>query len=226
MTSIVQFQSAEIPVTACEFCREINENKETRFHKIYSPSLTTRIIRETNDIVVFPTLGQLFPGSLLIAPKAHVERVADTRKEFQRQMLSLIVDLKSIVKQFGDVLLFEHGAKSGTRGGCGIYHAHIHLVPLPAYVSAFELFKLKSFRTESLIDAWQGAKASEEYLVVEDCHGNVSYAVADISSRGFGSQYARRRLTEHFQLDAPWDWRAYNWVEPKLLQTIKSFRSK
>lgn len=226
MASTAHIHGAEIPPIACEFCREFNEHKETRFRNIYFPSLTSRIIRETKDLVAFPTLGQLFPGSLLIAPKAHVERVADTRTDFQREILSLILELKSSVKQFGDVLLFEHGAKSDSQGGCGIYHAHIHLVPLPAYVSSCELFKVKPFPAESLMDAWQEAKTSEEYLVVEDCHGNVSYAIADMSSGGFGSQYARRRLTEHFQLDTPWDWRAYKWVEPKLLQTLKSFQAK
>jgi diadenosine tetraphosphate (Ap4A) HIT family hydrolase len=226
MTSIDQIHCTFMPANACEFCGEINDHKRTRFHGIYSPSLPTRIIRKTKDFVVFPTLGQLFTGSLLIVSKAHVERVSDIRKEIQSEMVCLLNDLKSSLKQFGNVLLFEHGAKSDSLGGCGIYHAHIHLVPLPAHVSSNELFKLTFLHAESLMDAWHKVNASDEYLVVEDCYGNIDYTTADKSGVGFGSQYARRRLTEHFQLDHPWDWRAYKWAEPKLLQTLQSFQVK
>jgi diadenosine tetraphosphate (Ap4A) HIT family hydrolase len=215
-----------MPTSACEFCDEFNDQARTRFHDIYSPSLETRIVKRTKNFVVFPTLGQLFAGSLLIASKAHIERVSDIRKEIQSEMVCLLNDLKSSLRQFGNVLLFEHGAKSNSLGGCGIYHAHIHLVPLPAYVSSNELFRLTFLGAESLMDAWHKVSASDEYLVVEDCSGNIYYTMADKSRGGFGSQYARRRLAEHFQLDDPWDWRAYKWAEPKLLQTLKSFQVK
>jgi hypothetical protein len=32
-------------------------------------------------------------------------------------------------------------------------------------------------------------------------------------------------LADHFGLKAPWDWRAYNGVEPRLLETLATLKS-
>jgi hypothetical protein len=47
-----------------------------------------------------------------------------------------------------------------------------------------------------------------------------------VPSDEFGSQYFRRALSQHFGLQAPWNWREYMKAERWVLEILDLFRGK
>src|SRR5260370_16821020 len=61
---------------SCEFCLELSASPAARFATIYGAN-RTRVVASQNKIVVMPTIGQLFTGSLFVLPNFHFETIAD-----------------------------------------------------------------------------------------------------------------------------------------------------
>ncbi len=87
-----------------------------------------------------------------------------------------------------------------------------------------ELIKHVGQTAGTLLEVWRKLDDCSEYLAVKDSCGTVFYSVAD-QPGGFGSQYCRRRIAECLNLDRPWDWRAYDSVEPWVLETVQTLRA-
>ena len=73
----------------CEYCEELRSPSDSRFGRLYAGVAETRIVLRTPSFVVMPTLGQIFRGSLLVLPIAHVE----TLSALQDRQLSELEDL-------------------------------------------------------------------------------------------------------------------------------------
>jgi len=209
----------------CEFCDEL-KGAPSRFHGIYAPEHASRIVATSERFVAMPTLGQLFPGSLLVVPRLHVETLAEASSASWTEDLTRFVDrLRPVAAEFGHPFLWEHGARRTTGSGCGIYHAHLHLVPVPSPVT-YELLLPRSARTaDSLSMAFGELAASANYLVCVDTDGRVAFDLRNAERESFSSQYARRKLTAHCGLASNWDWRTYDRREPFLLNALRSYRS-
>ena len=206
----------------CQFCSEIQGMGPTLFHDIYASVLPSRFVADHQHFVAFPTLGQLVPGSLLVIPKQHVETFAQLTSTLRLEALHFTNELEARLQRYGHVFIFEHGAQSSSSGGCGIYHAHLHLVPLPKPVKHDELVEFPVQRADNLLDVWHKAENYTEYLALKDACGTVVYCVPRDPKGGFGSQYCRRKIAEYLNLEQPWDWRAYDSVEPFLLETVET----
>lgn len=202
----------------CEFCREF-EGHSPRLEGVYGTLLSTRIILKTDRFVVLPTLGQIFAGSLLILPIDHMDTFAQLTFDAKNELEELISNVVKRVSQYGHPIIFEHGATESTGGGCGIYHAHLHLVPAPEATMASTLFPEHQSRTTDIFSAWNKMRSASEYLLMS-AGGETLYSDLSKTTDNYPSQFFRRRITEHFHLSAPWDWRAYTKVEPALLATI------
>ena len=208
----------------CEFCVEFQEHRTSRYHSTYGAAAPSRLLR-VGDFRVFPTLGQIFTGSLLVAPATHIERFSDTGPNMSREA-RLALDLAlSAASGFGQPIVFEHGARCVTGAGCGIYHAHIHVVPTPTNVAAEQV--LADGRPQiSLEAAWSAHSASDEYLVVQDSLGTVrSLEVTPTNRFRYPSQYFRRSLAQLFARPQHWDWRRYEKIEPAVITTIDALRN-
>ncbi len=127
----VSFDEYELRVAGCEFCDEIADAQVLRHvsHPVWSGS---RICWQIGpDLIVVPSLGALAVGHLLLLPRQHFRSMSQVA-------LSLNVDVPSIAEamraavttSFGNTVMFEHGSSAeGSSGGCGISHAHLHVVP-------------------------------------------------------------------------------------------------
>lgn len=91
-------------------------------------------VLETAHFSAIPTLGSLVDGWLLLIPKAHVSALADLPEDLKGEFENALRLVKTMVQaRFGEAVLFEHGARSsGSLTGCGVDHAHMHIVPLDA----------------------------------------------------------------------------------------------
>ena len=203
----------------CEFCREFGRREPNSFSAIYAGVADCRIVARTRRFVAIPTLGQLFVGSLLVLPLAHVETCAELEPDAQLEMLDLIDGMLVRASALGHPICFEHGATAMSEGGCGIHHAHLHIVPLPRKEAAQALFPEAAMAHDDLASAWAALAVTDHYLLLSD---GCRTLVRDLRAKPgpFLSQFFRRRLVEHFGLKVPWDWRAYRYVEPSLMRTL------
>jgi ATP adenylyltransferase len=90
------------------------------------------ILARTPEFRVVPTLGSMVEGWVMIVPNEHHLCFGAMRLDQLRRL----AELKRVVMQFlrseyGSCVAFEHGpSRRGTVVGCGVDHAHLHLVPL------------------------------------------------------------------------------------------------
>jgi diadenosine tetraphosphate (Ap4A) HIT family hydrolase len=90
-----------------------------------------QVLIQTPNFVVLPTIGAIVEGWVLLVPKKHYLCIGALKNE----LLLELEELKSLVSEilqdcYGAITVFEHGpASTGHPVGCGIDHAHLHMVP-------------------------------------------------------------------------------------------------
>lgn len=164
-----------------------------------------------------PSMGQIVPDSLMLLPLSHVERFADLDTEHLQTAEDLLCRLRAAAGS-GPVAIFEHGARSCTGGSCGIYHAHIHLIPLPDGLHLEQLAAGLTPTTDSFGDAMRNASTYDQYLFLWD--GDFRMWLRSVfpdETRKFPSQYFRRVLASAVGLQNSWNWRGTTQPEPALI---------
>jgi diadenosine tetraphosphate (Ap4A) HIT family hydrolase len=207
----------------CEFCQELRQPKTSRFHGIYGGISDHRVVARRGKLIALPTLGQIFPGSLLILPFDHVERMAAAPHDVLTDVWSFVSDLEHVIAPSGKTVLFEHGASCATGGGCGIYHAHLHLVPVPGPVLVSDVLPPVATTTLTPAAALDELRQANEYLLFRDTADMVGRLDLSNDAGTYPSQYFRRELARHFGLSQPWDWRSYSHRETWLLDCVELF---
>lgn len=193
----------------CVFCREIQGRRDTNFAVRY-PELMTRMVGQTDSLVAFPCIGQLTPCHFLVVPKRHYCTFADASRscgnlvdEFQQ----LVMDVHALLDcDPGSSLLFEHGASKASEGGCGIYHAHVHVVPAAGHVDLGTCDASTGSREfAEFSDIWAAMEPGRPYLA----YGSHTHGYAgNRLQQPLPSQYLRRAVAN--ALGEPnWDWRGY-----------------
>lgn len=90
------------------------------------------VLTETQSYVVIASIGALVPGWAMVVPRTHALNLSDAYSdpEFTELRLRTSAVLAHAYPST-TIRLFEHGAQTGTSPvGCGVDHAHLHLVPL------------------------------------------------------------------------------------------------
>ncbi|MGL4942253.1 MAG: hypothetical protein ACRC46_03570 [Thermoguttaceae bacterium] len=207
----------------CEFCEELEKAPYARFRKIY-PNISNRIVDETENFVALPIIGQLFPNSLVALPRQHIETSAGFSpyliQEFEFFINSLLVKLSKV----GKPVFFEHGAVSCSGGGCGIYHAHVHIVPLPYSIEPKVFFPEFTAKARNISETLNELQGCDEYLLFGDMSEVLYASVKEMAQRP-PSQFFRKRLVDRFSIHQSWDWRTYLHQEQSVLDTIQFFHS-
>src|SRR5262245_23869638 len=91
------------------------------------------ILVQTPNFVVVPTVGALVEGWLLIVSKDPYVCMGAIDAGLHDELSELLVFCSTAVREcFGAAAIFEHGPSStGLRVGCGVDHAHVHVLPAP-----------------------------------------------------------------------------------------------
>ncbi len=204
----------------CEFCNELTDFSSSRVGKIYAGHIENRIFAESENFVVMPTIGQIINGSLLILPRPHFETFSEIGNHLQ-------LEAGSLIKKTGErylknaYLIFEHGAKKVTGSNCGVFHAHMHLVPFASEADMISLVGMNANSTLSLQNAWDELTYSNNYILASNSGGKVYYMQKnEVEKYRFSSQYFRKWLVEHGRTGKEWDWKKYNYVEQSLINTL------
>jgi ATP adenylyltransferase len=200
---------------ACLFCQHLQDGGPTT-------RASERALLETDDFVVWPSVGALVVGWVLIVPKAHVLNLAGLTDDLLAQLDRLRLEIKSSLRRLGSPLLsFEHGpGAKGAAAGCGIDHAHLHVVPWPDDVRRDTARRANfMFKPVSGIAAARNpAETGRSYLYVEDTAGQWLATAPNIPS-----QLVRRVIAN--SLDAPqkFDWRRFPF-DSNTARTIELFQ--
>lgn len=191
----------------CVFCREIQGDRDTNFARIY-PELHSRVIAETESFIAFPCIGQLVEGHFLVVPREHDCTLAQTHDRIASAEGELAMLLNSAHKALGnqlsDSLLFEHGALSASDGGCGIYHAHLHVLPNAGHINGCSFFEgASSFENASLELLYEGINHKQSYALIGSSeHGFTSWNL----KKPLASQTLRKKVAAMLRT-SEWDWR-------------------
>lgn len=191
----------------CVFCRELQGGRDTNFARLY-PELRSRVIAETESFVAFPCIGQLVDGHFLVVPRVHDCTLAQARGRIVSAGIELTALLNSAHEALGrrlsDSLLFEHGALSASDGGCGIYHAHLHVLPNAGHINGRSFIEsTSSFESASLELLYEGIPHKQSYALMGSAeHGFTSWNL----TAPLPSQTLRKMVAAALEI-GEWDWR-------------------
>lgn len=165
---------------------------------------------ESQNFVAIPSLGSLLEGWLLITPRRHFISTGALPESLGAELSAFRCEVSAHLEMiYGDICAFEHGPFAPNRqAGCGVDHAHVHLVPL-----SFDLVEiarpLMPSDTTWTRAFWSDCKSAFDrrldYLFVEQPVGEGRIAVAD----RFGSQILRRAIATAIGNADSFDWREH-----------------
>lgn len=165
---------------------------------------------ESDRFVVWPSVGALVPGWLLIVPKQHELNLAGLPPEAMAELAGLRDRAVRYLRQrVGPVVQFEHGpARIGLSAGCGVDHAHLHVVPTDVDL----LTGAMAFRPDLRWDAVPSLAAARPAVM-----GGLSYLfLRDQADRGWltcgpdlPSQFFRRLIAHAVGKPEQHDWKSF-----------------
>jgi diadenosine tetraphosphate (Ap4A) HIT family hydrolase len=193
--------------TGCSLCVELAGGPSQELIEASAGNTVGRVAWRDGDFVLLPSLGQLSRTHLLLLPTQHITSLAALPSEATRHVAQIMNAVRRLVQSDAKHLVaFEHGI--GTRpdrqGGCGVSHAHLHLVAVdtrdpfmhPPAGGDFE------WRSVNGIQAFENLDPNDDYLLYENPEG-----LAFVSCvRELPSQFMRKWMAEALAL-ASWDWR-------------------
>lgn len=170
-------------------------------------------IAESTSFVALPTIGSLVPGWVLIVPKSHRLALAGQSSALHREFLSFQDEVAQLVtNEFGNVAMFEHGpARPASKVGCGVDHAHLHIVPTDADLlsEAKALFPAICWRqVPNLAAASQCHAAGQSYLYFHQPKYSESQYLA-VGTSDLPSQLFRRVIAKTVNRAEQWDWKFF-----------------
>lgn len=214
---------------SCDYCDELR-GFETIYNKIYGSR--NRIVHETRSYVVFPCMGQLREGHLLIASKAHKNAIGMLDTDAIRELRVLVSDVTSFFQDVykRDLLCFEHGVldDNGVNGGCGIYHMHLHLLPADRqeFASVVRLIQSDNANivcsSQDLLDTCSCFSNKQTYVflsLLDHTERQDSFIITS-KNNFFESQYMRKIICKVLgKMD--WNWRQIKNPEFELINTLE-----
>lgn len=194
-------QGPPIYSVGCELCQEFQVRTFAFDH-----SISSRLIVETDTVLVFPTLGCFEEGYVLVSPRRHVVSTASLPIDEFDDVMSTVADVrKRVTKHYGPTCIFEHGMgrKGEAAGGC-IEHAHLHIIPRAEIVGP-SLLSSVPFHTRiswAALNEWSG----RPYLLLS-CGDQEDAWITD-PPEGLRSQHFRRAAAEALGVGDSYDWAA------------------
>jgi len=204
---------------ACPYCEEFDRG----YHLFKGENLGNRILHESDNFVVFPSLGQIVEGYLLIASKNHLVGLSDISELHFCELECVIEEVRKVLaKNYSEPIFFEHGPVNGNKGGCCVNHAHLHAVPAKVSISDYLIrIGLEPNPLHDLLMLRFQSKIDKEYFYVDDSSGRL---VFDNLRDALGypeSQYLRKVLAAQLGVPEKWDWRVYPGIEELQRTKIK-----
>lgn len=178
------------------------------------PSELDRPIYEDADYYAVASIGGFVPGWTLVFPKRHIFNLSDDyQKPAFQECLRTVTSLVS--SEFGRCVHFEHGAAwQNSQTGCGVNHAHIHIVPFSKDLESLSATARADLEWQKVsVSGIQAVSRRSEYLFCSD---------AFVSSDSTGllaplyspeSQFFRRLIAKSQGLHTLYDYKQHRFDE-------------
>jgi diadenosine tetraphosphate (Ap4A) HIT family hydrolase len=191
--------------------------------KFFNPTSYNRILFESENFVVIPSLGSLVSGWLLIVPKRFSLNLSLLKKSELEELDNLATNCERTIKEkYGtNVVRFEHGPSiAKSKVGCGVDYAHLHLVPInfDLIIGLQQLLHIDYYWTEinslvSLSDINFGAN----YLYYRNIANQHFITVQE----NIPSQLFRRVIASYLHAPETFDWKLFPQID-KIEDTINN----
>ncbi len=183
-----------------------------------------KALYESDNFIVFPALGQIVEGYLLIVSKKHYISMGQVPSGLYSELDSVCRKVREVLSDNYEIpLFFEHGAVSQIKkGGCCIEHAHLHAVPIEVDImdelaGRFEYSKIKSF-----FKIRRQFKKGISYFYYESNLGErYLFEISEIVP----SQYIRRVIANKVGRPERWNWKNCFGLD-ELLRTVDKLEGK
>lgn len=215
-------------INNCPFCKEYLHPNAGQFYVEVGRTIgcESRVLLETQNWYVIPTLGSLTVGYVLLVAKEHHLSLANLSNELFDEMLQLKKQVEEFLyNKFGmRCLVFEHGVTDAvSKGASSVDHVHVHILPFPKPIwqdIAADIpkvhFEVVSGYME-LYSSWQ-KNLPNSYLLFQDTDQSIYY-LPDASN--MPSQLFRKCLAPYLKADQ-WDWHNETYLD-NITQTIELF---
>lgn len=184
-------------MTDCCFCEDGQRE---------AGALQRRIGWEDAHFFVTPTVGELGSDHLLVIPRLHVPSFRHLPRSHSLEAERIVDKHDALLSdEHTKVVVFEHGmASHSAAGGCGISHAHIHLISVPRALEVQPLPEPDGLHPWTPVPAGKFLSRADQgsgYLSI-GCEGAFwTRQVEDLPS-----QYLRRWIAKKLG-KVRWDWR-------------------
>lgn len=187
--------------TACAFCDRVRSESGT--------ADDWAVLFEDEHFVAVPSLGAFIPGWLLVLPRRHELNLAQMPTSRLDDLWSFVERfLPAWTAEFGPITMFEHGPSGqGRNAGCGIDHAHLHVVPSGDWDlladAKRQLPMLEWRHVSGLGDVRPELTAGKDYLFLRAPDGRLwAAAHTDVPS-----QALRRVIAANLHIPERYNWR-------------------
>lgn len=193
----------------CCFCDEFQGGGFPEKYLKHYP-VKSRVCLESENFIVVPSISPIVVGHFLVLPKKHISNLFSIKKsewdEFLRIVGFVIDRLKSL---FGEYFIFEHGVGNDYFEGCGVDHAHLHIMPIPKkyhddIISAVSICSDKVV-IDSVSSIYNAKNDCSSYLLFGYELSKMNYLAEDKMT----SQFIRRVVSCKLGVDS------YDWKECK-----------
>lgn len=210
----------------CDFCNELNgeDNLYWKVAKKYDLP-KNRMICESKRWVIWPTIGAIVPGYVLIVSKRHRLSMMDCDNEEIVELEYLLKKTKRVLESIYHFpcIMFEHGGGYGisNKPSC-IDHCHLHVLPIKEDIyNNVDTKKFKVIEFESLNEFCKIKKQDCSYLLYQNHKGQFYIMYANT----YISQYFRQLIALSEGLSEKWNWK-YNYFAKNINKTINDINSE
>lgn len=190
---------------ACKFC-EIGAGEY--FSDVDRP------ICESADYYAISSIGGFVPGWTLIFPKKHAFNMSIdySNPEFQ-EFVRKVTAITS--REYGRCVHFEHGAATlNSQTGCGVNHAHLHVVPLSKSIESLSLTSRPNYRWLKVAATNLAAICQKsEYLFCSDGFEGIGTPGLLSILDNPESQFFRKLIATSLGLNSLYDYKRHRFEE-------------
>lgn len=191
---------------SCRFCTKFLAGKIGQRDIIWD-----YVLFQSHNFVVVPSLGAIVEGWLLVVPKRHYLCMGGLTENLFTELQTLRKHVSCVLESFyGPIVAFEHGPAMGDQAvGCGVDHAHLHLVPIEIDL----LERLPEVFGDQLewkpVDGIKDTKLFHDrglsYLYLEQPLGHALLT----THPNFESQIFRRIIAQYYGRGERYNWREH-----------------
>lgn len=169
------------------------------------------LLEQAPGFVVAPTKGAILPYWLLVIPRMPHLNFATSFQEEDKNPVEIVREVAGKFTPSKQWIWFEHGAAIlGNDVGCGVDHAHIHLLLSPP-------FSLEEFRSEVVRASSSEWTHSGSGQVYEQVSGRENYYMFGgledayfTSGHSLGSQFFRKTVASLVGKPQEWDYKRFD----------------